>query len=662
MKKTTVLLIGLLLVFLGGYVAHRAQTSGSSIEIKDVRFMGSNGTQMSALLYIPDGVTSENPAPGILAIHGYINSRETQSPFAIEFARRGYVVLAPDQTGHGFSDPPAFANGFGGPDGLAYLRSLDIVDNENIGISGHSMGGWASLAAAGTYPDGYKAIVLEGSSVGAPFVGSPQWPRNLGLVYSEWDEFAQQMWGTPAYFGTTDYEEGIETAPDIVNSTKLKTLFGTLEMEAATPEETDTAAEEDAEATPEAPADSEETAETQEVAQASGEAVEIGRLYGSIEDGTARQLYMPRTTHPGDHLSTTAVANAVDWFQQTLEGGNGRDPDSQVWYWKEIGTLLGLIGMVMSMLAFGGLLLESPYFNDLAEPLPEARAIPMRGWERWVAYLLVAFIPIVTYFWFQNQAGDWFEVGSFWPQEITTGIVTWALGNGVIALVLFFLWHYFVNSKAPSAPVTEGTTAPASGTWWNLFKNYGVLWENGINWRKLGKSLLLAISVVFFAYLLLAISDFFFKTDFRFWVIGIKLMAPLHFWIFLSYLPFFAFFFLVNSMVLHGQLRQTDASGSPVTFRRAALVNVALMIGGFVVLILFQYVPLLTGSQMPLHATESSPLLSIVAFQFLGLLAITAVVTTYFFRKTGHIYVGAFTNALLLTWIIVASQAIHYAF
>ncbi|WP_201721683.1 hypothetical protein [Caulobacter sp. B11] len=29
----------------------------------------------------------------MLAVHGYINSRETQSPFAIEFARRGYVVL-----------------------------------------------------------------------------------------------------------------------------------------------------------------------------------------------------------------------------------------------------------------------------------------------------------------------------------------------------------------------------------------------------------------------------------------------------------------------------------------------------------------------------------------------------------------------------------------
>ena len=50
---------------------------------------------MSALLYIPPGATAQTPAPGILATgHRCIISREIQDGFAIEFARRGYVVLA----------------------------------------------------------------------------------------------------------------------------------------------------------------------------------------------------------------------------------------------------------------------------------------------------------------------------------------------------------------------------------------------------------------------------------------------------------------------------------------------------------------------------------------------------------------------------------------
>ena len=49
---------------------------------------------------------------------------------------------------------PAFRNGFGGPDGLRYLRSLDIVDKDNIGLEGHSMGGWTVVNAAAALPDG----------------------------------------------------------------------------------------------------------------------------------------------------------------------------------------------------------------------------------------------------------------------------------------------------------------------------------------------------------------------------------------------------------------------------------------------------------------------------------------------------------------------------
>src|SRR4030081_409064 len=173
-RRWSLAIAGLILILAGGALAYFTQTAGG-IRIEDVRFKGAKGNTMSALLYIPPNATAQTPAPGILAVHGYINSRETQDGFAIEFARRGYVVLALDQTGHGYSDPPAFANGFGGPDGLAHLRSLDIVDKNNIGLEGHSMGGWTVLAAATAMPSDYKSMVLEGSSTGRPYAadGTP---------------------------------------------------------------------------------------------------------------------------------------------------------------------------------------------------------------------------------------------------------------------------------------------------------------------------------------------------------------------------------------------------------------------------------------------------------------------------------------------------------
>src|SRR5258708_7715681 len=131
-QKVFFLLAALVLVFGGSYLAHCIQTGGGDIAVKDLRFIGTNARAISALLYVPRSATKKTPAPGILAIHGYINSRETQDGFAIEFARRGYVVLAPDQAGHGYTDPPAFANGFGGPEAFQFLLSLDIVDKNNI--------------------------------------------------------------------------------------------------------------------------------------------------------------------------------------------------------------------------------------------------------------------------------------------------------------------------------------------------------------------------------------------------------------------------------------------------------------------------------------------------------------------------------------------------
>src|SRR5690242_2992967 len=67
--KTLWYLLGsaLLLVVLGGWLASAVQTDFGNIKVRDVRFVGTNGTVMSGLLYVPNGVTNKKPAPGILA-------------------------------------------------------------------------------------------------------------------------------------------------------------------------------------------------------------------------------------------------------------------------------------------------------------------------------------------------------------------------------------------------------------------------------------------------------------------------------------------------------------------------------------------------------------------------------------------------------------------
>jgi pimeloyl-ACP methyl ester carboxylesterase len=549
---------GIILIFAGSLTAHLIQTT-RGIRIQDVRFAGANGAQMSALLYIPINATARTPAPGILAVHGYINSRETQDGFAIEFSRRGYVVLAMDQAGHGYSSPPAFANGFGGPDGLKYLRSLDIVDKDNIGLEGHSMGGWTVLAAAAVFPNDYKAMVLEGSSTGAPFAseGTPQYPRNLALVYSTYDEFSQLMWGVPK-------------ARNVAQSEKLWKLFGVRKP------------------------------------------IQPEKIYGSVENGTARVLYSPAVTHPMDHISPRAIGYSIDWFQRNLRGGTPEPAENQIWYWKEAGTLVAFAGFIELLLGAFEVLLTVPYFAQLSQaPVPTSTA---RTWRWWLTLALTTFIPVLTFYQFFRWGGLWLKPSTLFPQTITNQIVVWAVLNGLITLALTLL----VGRKA------------AFSTRWL-------------------PSVLISLLTVGVGYAALAVADFLFKVDFRFWVVALKLMSTTQFRYFFVYLVPFAAFFIVALRGVHAGL---SVRGDSAT--KQYLSNLAALSLGFLVFLAAQYIPLFVSGQL---LTPSEPLNTIVAIQFLPLLAIVAVIGTFTYRRTGSYLPGALISALFVTWYIVAGQA-----
>ena len=498
MRRWSSAVVGATLILAGGVLAHVTQTAGG-IQIKDVRFAGAKGNTMSALLYIPPNATAQTPAPGILAVHGYINSRETQDGFAIEFARRGYVVLALDQTGHGYSDPPAFANGFGGPDGLTYLRSLDIVDKNNIGLEGHSMGGWTVLAAATAMPNDYKSMVLEGSSTGKPFAaeGTATWPRNAALVFAQYEEFPDLMWG-------------IERARDVTQSPKLWALFGT-----------------------QGP-------------------VEPGKVYGDPAQGTARVLYMPAITHPDEHISRQAIGYSLDWFAKTLQGGTPRPSEDQIWFRKEIGTLVALIGFVVLLLGVFDGLLEVPLFSRLRVPAAADGTVPAQAasGRRWTAaFILSAFIPALTYYPAFALGGTLVTASPYLPQAVTNQIMVWALINGLIALALM--------AFAPKRASRRGIVGP---------------------------SILIALVTVIVGYAALWLSDLAFKIDFRFWIVALKLMNAKQFLIFLIYLLPITAFFVIALHLLHRNFSTADAS-------RVALylTNILALTLGFVVLVGLQY-------------------------------------------------------------------------
>lgn len=567
-RSAWLLWCGLLIVFAGALLAYFIQTAGG-VRIQDVRFTGTDGTPMGAHLYIPASATSKTPAPGILAVHGYFNSREAQSGFAIEFARRGYVVLALDQTGHGYSAPPAFANAFGGIDGLKYLRSLDFVDKDNIGLEGHSMGGWTVVNAAAAMPDAYRALVLEGSSTGAPFApeGKPDFPRNLAVVFSQYDEFPGIMWQ-------------IGAAKDVASSKKLWSVFGT-----------------------NAP-------------------VEPGKVYGSIEGGTARILHTPAITHPMDHISPSAIGHAIDWFQRTLQGGRPKPADDQIWHWKEAGTAIALIGLIVFALGLFATLLQLPYFQPLRANAADAPTqTPARDGKWWVVVIASALVPALTFLPLCRLGGELLPASTFLPSLFVNEIAFWALGNAVIALV---------------ALRVAGTQALAG-------------------FVQIPRSAAIALLTFGVTYSLVAAVQFFLTVDMRFWFMAFKPLSAWQASAFAVYLLVFAVFFAILFRAHFSMLGQR-VSGTVGLYG----LSVATFAGGFVLFLVVEYGSLLLGHKL-IEFHMFDPLRIIIAINFVPVMAAVAIAGVFTYRRTARVLPAAFLCALFVTWYMVVGQAMQSA-
>lgn len=562
MRKWGFFALGLALILAGSFLAHAVQTAGGT-RIEDVRFAGDGGQTQSALLYVPPGASPQHPAPAVLVSHGYINTREMQSPFAIELARRGFVVLAMDMKGHGYSEGAVKFPGddLGGVAALRYLTSLPFVDKANVGLEGHSMGGVPISSAAAAMPDAYRAIVFEGSTPGFLGAAKPAAFHDLEVVFGQFDEFAPLMWGVPK--GAM-----VPAAP------KMEQMFGV-----AGP-------------------------------------VVVGQTYGSVADGTARRLLNPPVTHPWEHFSSAGVGGAVDWFQTTLSGAAHPLPASnQIWFWKEVGTAAGFVGLILLMIGTFELLLTLPAFAGLNHPMePVAER---RGWKWWLAFALTAAIPAITYYPFMNW-GQLFIPMRLFPQYVQNQLLVWALLNALITLGLSFVLRGGKPAFSNRWVLSAGAAAVTLGV----------------------------------GYLSLVIVDALWRVDYRFWVLGLKPLDARHAAMAVPYFGLWAVYFLVALRALAANLA-VKGEGFLVQVGGWKLA-VCL---GFVVLLAWEYATLF---QTGLLATPKEPLNTIVAIQFVPLLATFGALAAFTYRRTNSFAPGALICAGLLAWYVTAGTATHW--
>ena len=671
MKKKIIALVCCLLITFGSlFVADRIQKDNGNVDVymdsfemeyTDLNEQTQTGTVIYKM-YVPKNASASNKAPALLMLHGYQNDHETDAGFAIEMARRGVVVMAIDEFGHGATTISMVNRGFvnhkvtvnygndseadgtftqiggqtrykvlmnfsnlsffkdkyskdsdgnklydssmGGIAAYKVLSEMDIVDNKNMAITGHSMGTWASWTTSAAYSGSEiepKATILQ---AGELFTKDAYDSNNIKfnnvlLLTSKYDEFN--------YF--RDYSK--KTVDDDVISNNITSEFLGVDK---------------------------------------GTGV-WNTTYGSFTDGSARRRQLVVTNHRLLTHNHTAIATTIDWLKNAIGVKTNLDDYDQTFMTKELLVLIATLSAIFSTMVLMNILLETKLFVYVKQPQLINARTTKTGMKYWKGAIITILIAFATYP-FMTQLGH-----GLLPLPDTT-VFRMTIGNGFLSWYLLLIIIMLVTT------IISYKGAKKKGLEMN-FVDLGLSTQekkNGIDWSLLTKGLLLAALLASYMYIQCIVAEKAFMLDFRFIWPFFKGFSLVRLGQFFVYIIIFLVFFLLNNSKIFAQNQPSGANEEGIKgFLKCWYKNALCMIGGVLLLIVLEYTPFFMGfgpgADLLFSSTFGGPFMSLMIV-FVPQVLIFSLLCTYAYRKTGSVYVGAFLVAILACWIVTGGSAI----
>ena len=599
------LLISLLVVILASLLASIIQSSGGRVHVQDIKIPTHNGQWVVADLYKPDSATAENPAPLVVAVPGFQRSKEALANIAIELSRRGIVVILIDPYAQGFSSASmsriaATTEGYGMfavVDYAAGTPNLNYVDKSRIGATGHSAGGNAAIRGA-SYFGKQASATGQASKLHSVYVSGyvltlrddvlEHVRSNVGVAYAFYDEGAYR----------NELRNGdMRYAPEA-----LRAVNSGLRQGARIDE------------------------------------VELGRYYGDADQRTLRVVHNERILHPFQPYIKEATANQIEFFERVFELNSGYSTYDQVWHWKELLGLISLIAALVALVPMGRLLLEIPYFKPLVHPLPPALSKPRgRGLMLfWGMFVIGALIACFTYIPMAELSQKLFKAAStrqqtwFFPQRMNNAVMLWAVLNGSIGYLMFWLSYRFFGKKHGVVPE---------------------MWGARTNRMELWRTFLLAMALFLFFFMTLFVVYYFLHVDYRFLFMGVRTFQPPLLVLLAMYVPFFFIFLLSNSLRINGAMRFKDEAEW-----KSMLIGGLANSLGLMLIVVVQYVTfMVTGT---VYWTDGWLYVNLL-FAVVPMMFVLPYFNRYFFRMTGRIYLGPMTTGLVFIMILISNTVIY---
>ncbi|MDR2618559.1 MAG: alpha/beta hydrolase [Treponema sp.] len=597
------------------------------------------GGKIAYKLYIPRGASAANPVPAVLAMHGYQNDKETSAAYGIELARRGIAVLAADLYGHGGTGPGMRERGWGtrkltspdktvsgprrfmlmmtfsvldffkpelsaglrdssmgGKAAYQYLGSLPFVDPSRLGITGHSMGTWASWSVGAAFP-AHKAIVLQCGELLVPeyYDAAKYRFNNILLLQARYDEF--------------DYFRDFK--PNVIGLEKTPLRYRDF------------------------------------MGQSSQ--VEWNKTYGSFQDGSARRMELIQNNHRLTTHDAHALTAAMYWFTNALDSKPGIADSDHIYMAKEVLILIAMLAALAALLPGFLLLGQIPFFASLIQPLERERVkiIPKKSRAR--AALIAILVSGLT-FPFLGQLGHGLMPvpEDVFRMTIGNGFITWLTFLMIVALVMLIYWYKKGEGKRLGFTLYDlglaDKAAPDKAAWSAAGKSLlAAFILTGMMY------ILVCVSAALFSLDLRFIWPFF----------RVFTPARLgQFFVYLPF--YTAFFAVNAGVRLYGQLRLGEKKSPLATQFVWWGYSVFIMLGGVFLIVLIEYIPFFAGlgpgADLLFSPLFGGPFMSVMIL-LIPQFAVFFFLSTWLYRRSGRVYIGSFIVAILASWILAGGSA-----
>ena len=598
----------LIVLIISSFLASIVQTNFGKVDITLERLDTENSQYIYYDLYKPKTATVENKAPFIAIIPGFQRSKEALSNIAIELSRRGYVVGLIDPYAQGLSSSSlsrraATTEGYGMfalIDHIYESDEYDYINKELLGTTGHSMGGNAAIRGANYFgkrakrrnePSRLHSVYVSGYVLTLTDNVLRDVKSNVGVSYALYDEGAFR-----------NDLKGWKAADMTIAPESLRTVNSILRLENIVSE------------------------------------VELGKYYGDLQNNTLRVIFNEKLLHPFQPYNAEATANQLSYFDYVFSEPTPLDNYDQIWQWKELFTLINMIVGFLLIIPLTRHLLQVKFFSSIVKPVPPA--LPKQSQQGkivfWSVFVIGATIACVTFIPMVDIAKVLFpeaanrELTWFFPQRMNNSVMLWAVLNGSVGFILFFL-SYFLFGKKHGATMSS--------------------WGANVSFSDLARTFLLGILVFLIYYIILYSIYFLFHIDYRFWFMGVRIFQPEMLLVLAMYFPFFFIFFFSNSLRVNGAMRFEGQSEA-----------ISRLIGGFAnsaglfLIIIIQYsVFAATGTVYWTTNWLSVNLL----FGIVPIMFILPYFNRIFFQMTGRIYLGPIITCLIFIMILTTNTVIY---